>query len=176
MGIEEIIGQLGIIIAQLVIGVTAAVGSVYLGLRMIDWLTRGIEEWKELKKGNLAIGIYLGGIILSIAIILESGVRQITAAIVPNTTVQVLLIGLGVGIGNLLISVLAAILAIYIAVIILNKITIGIDEIKELKKGNVAVAAFMTGVIIAISFIVRGAVTGLAEAINIVELARLLGL
>lgn len=176
MGIEEIIGQLGIIIAQLVIGVTAAVGSVYLGLRMFDWLTRGIEEWKELKKGNLAIGIFLGGIILSIAIILESGVRQITAAIVPNTTVQVLLIGLGVGIGNLLISVLAAILAIYIAVIILNKITIGIDEIKELKKGNVAVAAFMTGVIIAISFIVRGAVTGLAEAINIVELARLLGL
>ncbi|MCK4319827.1 DUF350 domain-containing protein [Candidatus Micrarchaeota archaeon] len=176
MGIEEIIGQLGMIVAQLVIGVTAAVGSVYLGLRIFDWLTRGVEEWKELKKGNLAIGIFLGGIILSIAIILESGVRQITAAIIPNTTVQVLLIGLGVGVGNLIISVLAAILAIYIAVVILNKITIGIDEIKELKKGNVAVAAFMTGVIVAISFIIRGAVTGLAEAINIVELARLLGL
>ena len=43
---------------------------MYLSYRTIDWLTPEVEFAVELKKGNVAVAIFIAAIFLSIAIII----------------------------------------------------------------------------------------------------------
>jgi uncharacterized membrane protein YjfL (UPF0719 family) len=49
----------------------AALGVVlmFLSYRVIDWLTPGVDFPAELRKGNIAVGIFIASIFLAIAII-----------------------------------------------------------------------------------------------------------
>ena len=165
----------GISVAQLVLGLILAMGSVYLGIRMFDKLTDGIDEMKELQKGNVAVAILLGAIIFSIANVVEGGVSGLTGSIVPGLTLVELAAALLIGVVNLLVGVVLAILSIYVAISILDKMTVDIDEFKELKRGNVAIAIIMAAVLFAVSFVIRGAVVSMASALSPQSVAAALG-
>jgi uncharacterized membrane protein YjfL (UPF0719 family) len=45
-------------------------------------LTKGVDEFEELKKGNVAIALMMAGVIVSTAIIIQSGVIGITSALI----------------------------------------------------------------------------------------------
>lgn len=175
MGVESIVLGLGIALVQLIVGLALAMGSVYLGLRMFDKLTEGIDEMAELRKGNIAVAILLGAIIFSIANVVEAGVVSLTSGIVPGLTGVQIAAALVIGIVNLVVGIILAVFTIYIAVNVLDKITVGLDEFKELKKGNVAVAIMMAAVLFAVSFVIRAAVSGLANALSPETVAVALG-
>ena len=175
MGIENILLGLGIAIIQLIVGLALAMGSVYLGLKMFDRLTEGTNEMAELKKGNVAIAILLGAIILSIANIMEGGVSGLTGVFNSGLSNLETVAALFIGLVNLAIGVVFSIFSIYIAVNMLDKITVGIDEFKELRKGNVAVAIMMAAVLIAVSFVIRGAVAGISNAVSPQSVAAAIG-
>lgn len=175
MGAFDIFAGLGIAVVQLVIGLALAMGSVYLGIRMFDKLTEGVDEMAELKKGNVAIAILLGAIIFSIANIVEGGVSALTNSIVPSLSGVQVAAALVIGVVNLIVGLILAIFSIYIAINVLDKITVGIDEFKELKKGNVAVAIIMAAVLFAVSFVIKGAVNGMANALSPEAVAVALG-
>lgn len=166
MGLDSLAIGLVIALVQLVLGLALAMGSVYLGLKMFDKLTEGTDEMAELKKGNVAIAILLGAIIFSIANVVESGVSNLTQGIVPGLSFMQVMAALVIGIVNLIIGIILAIFSIYIAVNVLDKITVGIDEFRELRKGNVAIAIIMAAVLFAVSFVIRGAVAGMATALS----------
>jgi uncharacterized membrane protein YjfL (UPF0719 family) len=163
-------------LVQFIVGLFLAMFSVYIGLRMFDKLTKGVNEWDEIKKGNVAVGILLAAVIISIATVVQGGVLRITASIGGGQTISVMAVGLVVGIVNLIIGLIAAIIAIYIAVRVLDKITKDIDEMKEIAKGNVAVAIIMAGVLIAVSFIISAAVAGFSNALDAGQIASALGI
>ncbi len=163
-------------LVQFIVGLVLAMVSVYIGLKMFDRLTKGINEWEEIKKGNVAVGILLAAVILSIANVIQSGVLRITADIGGGQSVGVMMVGLLVGIVNLIIGLVAAVIAIYIAIRVLDKITKDIDEFKEIAKGNVAVAVIMAGVLIAVSFIIAAAVAGFSNALDAGQIASALGI
>jgi len=165
MAVIDLMLGVGIAFAQLIIGLVLAMVSVYLGIWMFDKLTQGINEMKELQKGNVAVAILLGAIIFSIANIVEGGVYGLTQSIIPGLTPMELAAALLIGAVNLIMGVIFAILSIYIAISMLDKITVGLDEFKELKRGNVAVAIMMAAVLLAVSFVIRGAVTAMAAAL-----------
>src|SRR3989338_1194367 len=175
MGIENILLGLGIAIIQLIVGLALAMGSVYLGLKMFDRLTEGTNEMAELKKGNVAIAILLGAIIMSIANIMEGGVSGLTGVFNSGLSYLETVAALFIGLVNLAIGVVFSIFSIYIAVNMLDKITVGIDEFKELRKGNVAVAIMMAAVLIAVSFVIRGAVAGISNAVSPQSVAAAIG-
>jgi uncharacterized membrane protein YjfL (UPF0719 family) len=83
-GLFTLDGITAIIVAivQLIIGIALAVGAIYLALNILDKLTKGIEEFEEIKKGNVAVAIMMAGVIITVAVIIQSGVIGITAAIV----------------------------------------------------------------------------------------------
>ncbi len=166
MGFGTLFIGLLVALVQLVVGLILAIGSVYLGLRMFDKLTEGTDEMAELKKGNVAIAILLGAIIFSIANVVESGVSALTQSMVPSLSFMEMVAALIIGLVNLFIGVVLAVFSIYIAVSVLDKITVGIDEFRELRKGNVAVAIMMAAVLFAVSFVIRGAVAGMAAALS----------
>ena len=166
MGLGTLFVGLLIAVVQLIVGLVLAIGSVYLGLRMFDKLTQGTDEMAELKKGNVAIAILLGAIIFAIANVVESGVSALTQNMTPNLSVMELLAALIIGIVNLFIGLVLAVFSIYVAISVLDKITVGIDEFRELRKGNVAVAIMMAAVLFAVSFVIRGAVAGMTAALS----------
>lgn len=56
----------------------AIVGSVAMGfgiiiaLKLFDLSTRRIDEWEEIKKGNMAMAVVLGSVIVSLGIVVAS--------------------------------------------------------------------------------------------------------
>jgi len=175
MGVENLIIGIGIAVAQLAIGLLLAMGSVYLGIRMFDKLTEGIDEMKELQKGNVAVAILLGAIILSIASVVEGGVYGLAQSLIPGLTPMELAAAILIGVVNLIVGVILAILSIYVAISMLDRITVGIDEFKELKRGNVAIAIIMAAVLLSVSFVIRGAVAAMASTLSPQSLAITLG-
>jgi len=175
VGIDSLLVDVGIAFVELIIGLMLAMGSVYLGIKMFDKLTEGIDEIKELKKGNVAVAVLLGAIIFSIANVVEGGVGGLTQSVVPGLTTMELSAALVIGVVNLILGIVLAILSIYIAISILDKITIDIDEFRELKKGNVAIAIIMAAVILSVSFVIKGAVAAMASALSPQSLAVALG-
>ena len=175
MGIENIVVNLAVVFGQLVLSLAFAMGSVYLGLKLFDKLTDDIDEMAELKKGNVAVAILLGAIIFSIANVVEGGVTALMSSISPDLSVPVMAAAFVIGLANLIISLILAVFTIYVALSILDKITVGIDEFKELKKGNVAVAIIMAAVLFAVSFVIRGAVASMASSLSPQSVAAALG-
>ncbi len=174
--VVNIIIQFGFALAQLIMGLALAIGSIYISLKLFDKFTKNLDEWTEIKNGNVAVGLLFGGIILSIAIIIEGGVSGIMVYVVPGMSLTAGIVGFAIGIVNLIIIMIAAVVSVYIAITVLDKITQDIDEIAELKKGNVAVAIMMVAVLLAVSFVTKGAVNGVIGIINMTEIIELFGL
>jgi uncharacterized membrane protein YjfL (UPF0719 family) len=175
MGVEGLTIGLILSLIQLIVGLALAMGSVYLGLRMFDKLTEGIDELAELKKGNVAVAILLGAIVFSIANVVQVSVMNLTRSLTIGMPVLQLAIGIIVGLIHMLIGIILAVISIYIAVRILDKITVGIDEFKELKKGNVAVAILMAAVLFAVSYVIGGVVSAMAAILSPQNVAYSLG-
>ncbi|MFA4982658.1 MAG: DUF350 domain-containing protein [Candidatus Micrarchaeia archaeon] len=176
MGIESILFGLGMAFLQLVFGLGLAMGSVYLGLKIFDKLTEGVDEMAELKKGNVAVAILLGAIIFSIANVVQGGVSGLTSSLAqPGLAMPSMMAALIIGLVNLLVGLLLSIVSIYIALSVLDKITVGIDEFKEIGKGNVAVAIVMAAVLLSVSYVIAGAVASMSSALSPQSLAAALG-
>jgi uncharacterized membrane protein YjfL (UPF0719 family) len=156
-------------IIQLVIAIILAVVALYIGFSVFGKITKGIDEEKEIARGNTAVGILVASVFLAIGIVVQSGVSGISVGISQAMNVGFLSsLGIAiivVSILQLVLGIVLAIVAIYLALNILDKLTKGIDEFEELKKGNVAVALEMAGVIITVAIIIQSGVMGITAAL-----------
>jgi uncharacterized membrane protein YjfL (UPF0719 family) len=155
-------------IIQLVIAIILAVVALYIGFSVLGKITKGIDEEKEIAKGNAAVGILVASVFIAIAIVVQAGVAGVSSGI--SKTLASVNTGLDIfpliaSIFQLILGIVLAIAAIYIALNMLDKLTKGIDEFEELKKGNVAVALEMAGVIIAVAIIIQSGVLGITAGL-----------
>lgn len=77
--VEGEIYSLVISIIQLILGIVLAIAAIYLAVNIFDRLTKEIDEFKEIEKGNIAVALEMAGIIIAVAIIIQSGVLGITS-------------------------------------------------------------------------------------------------
>ena len=169
MAVDQLISityNIGMALFGLIVSLFFALGSVYIGIKMFDRFTTNIDEWEEIKKGNVAVGILLAAVIISIGTVIQTGVVALTNSLNVSLSMTQLIVNVLIALFNLLIALFAAILSIYIAIRVLDKITVDIDEMKELKKKNVAVAIIMAGVLITVSFVISSGVTAFTSALN----------
>ncbi|MDD1674887.1 MAG: DUF350 domain-containing protein [Methanomicrobiales archaeon] len=156
-------------IVQLIISILFAVIALYIGFSVLDRITKGIDEQKEIAKGNAAIGILIASIFIAIAIVVQSGVAGLSTgigiALAAGTDPLSGIIAISVALIQLILGIALAVGAIYLALNIMDRMTRGINEFEELKKGNVAVALEMAGVIIAVAVIIQAGVLGITAAL-----------
>lgn len=156
-------------LVQLVIAIVFAVVALYIGFLVLGKITRGIDEEKELAKGNVAVGVLVASVFIAIALVVQSGVSGLSVGINKALSIGILsgdgILTIVVAIVQLLLGIVLAIAAIYLALNILDKLTSGVEEFEELKKGNVAVALEMAGVIIAVAVIIQSGVIGITASI-----------
>ena len=156
-------------LVQLVFAIVFAVLALYIGFSVLNRITKDIDEEKELAKGNAAVGIVVAAVFVAIALVIESGVSGLSAGISKALALGIFttdgLIVVGLAVFQLILGIVLAVGSIYLALTILDKLTKGVKEFEELKKGNVAVALEMAGVIIAVAWIIQSGVIGITAAL-----------
>ncbi len=150
-------------ITQLVIAIILAVVGLAMGFQIFGRLTSKIDEEKEIAKGNAAVGILVAAIFVSMAIIIQSGVAGISIGL--KGAISGNIYPLIASIIQLVFGIILAVAAIYLSINIFDRMTKGIDEFKEIEKGNVAVALQLAGVIIAVAIIIQSGILGITNAL-----------
>lgn len=148
---------------QLVIAIILAVVALHIGFSVFSRITKGMDEEKELARGNPAIGIIIASIFFAIALVVQSGIAGISVGIMKALAGDWLAIV--ASLIQLILGIILAIGAIYLALNILDRLTKGVDEFEEIKKGNVAVALMMAGVIVSTAIIIQSGVIGITSAL-----------
>jgi uncharacterized membrane protein YjfL (UPF0719 family) len=158
------VGQLLLALAQLAIAIVLSGIVAYLAFYLFQWFTRNLDEWEELRQGNPAVGIVLGAIVLSVAIVLRpaltvnTGLWDIGRALYVRVLVIEAL--------QLAVGLILAVITLALALFLFAALTRGIDEVEELKKGNLAIAGLLAGVVISVALMVSQAI---AQIMNLVS-------
>ncbi len=138
---------------QFVISIIVAAAAAYLSIWLFDRTTRNIDEWNELRKGNLAVGVVLGAIVVGVGIVLRPALAPLAlnldATPLDAVAYRILLHGLQVIVGLVL-----AVVSIGLSLWVFTRLTGAIDEWAEIGRGNVAIAAVLAGVIVATALII----------------------
>ena len=161
-----------VLFAILGVIVTAVVGILGLifGFKWFDRLTKDIKEIKEIEKGNIATAIFLGGVIISIAIVIYPGAAGMNQELIQlsgtGATWQEYGHEMIYGVLNMLIGIIVIVPTLYLVIKVEDWATKTIDEYRELKKGNTAVAILLFFVIVGIALIIAPSLNNLAQMIN----------
>ena len=138
--------------AQFVISIITAAIVAYLSVWLFDRTTRGLDEWAELRKGNVAVGIVLGALIFGVAIVLRPALAPVSISldIGPTNDVATRLLIQGL---QILVGLFLAVISIGLSLWLFTRLTGSIDEWAEIGRGNAAIAIMLAGVILATSLI-----------------------
>jgi uncharacterized membrane protein YjfL (UPF0719 family) len=148
------------------LALTAVVAGLvtFLGVWLFERATRDIDEWAELRRGNLAVGVVMGAIVVAVGIIVWPALQEplIDADLGRSRPFYELLIN-AVG---LLIALGLAVAAVGLAVWLFTRLTTDLDEWAELAAGNHAVAVLMAGVVLAVGLLTATAVDRIVTALT----------
>ena len=147
----------GLAFVRLVLAIVFAVVALYIASYVLGRLTKDLDEWVEIGKGNVAVAVYMAGIFISVATIVAPGVIGLF--------VTLDIVGIVVGFVQLILALALAVAAQYVGLSVLGKLTKGVKEWEELKRGNVAVGLMMAAVVIAIAAVVSQGVSSLLTAL-----------
>lgn len=148
--------QLLLTLAQVVIAVIMTVITAYLGVVIFNRVTRDLDEWAEIRRGNAAMGVVLASIILGIALVLRPALSVPPAGDVGMRLYPIY--ALLTQVAGLAVGLVLALAGIIIAVALFDLLTGQIDELAELQKGNMAAAALMAAVVLAVCLLMSGAI------------------
>ena len=82
-----------IMIGHIVLGGIIAFAAIYLALQIFLKLTDDLDELQEIKGNNTAVGVLLGMIIVSMALLLQPGVGTILNSLIPFPPISLIDIG-----------------------------------------------------------------------------------
>jgi len=169
LGVPMLLENVVVGLIQLIISIIFAVLALYIGFAVLSKINKNMDEEKELAQGNAAVGIIVAAVFVAIALVVQSGVSGLSVGINKALNVGILsvdgLLAIGTAFIQLILGIVLAVGAIYLALFVLDKLTKGVDEFNEIKKGNVAVALMMGGVIIAVAVIIQSGVIGITAAL-----------
>jgi uncharacterized membrane protein YjfL (UPF0719 family) len=157
------VSQLLLSLAQLGIAVVLSALAAFLAFYLLQTFTRKLNAWQGLRQGNVAIGIVLGAAVVSVAIVLRPALFVDTSSWdVGTALVAKALLAQTV---QLVAGLAAAVVTLALAMLIFAGLTRGIDEIEELRKANLAVAALLAGVVVGVGLMVSQATAHLMSAL-----------
>jgi hypothetical protein len=73
----------GIMISHFILAAVISFIVLWIAIQLFIHLTRSIYEFSEIKKNNVAVGIFLAVFIISMSLIMKPGVGRLLKGIVP---------------------------------------------------------------------------------------------
>jgi len=166
-------------LVKVIVEIVLLIVTVLLAVKVVGWFTKGeMEEWKEIRKGNVAVGIYMAGVIISVGFIVQPGIKSFLDALgldlLQSTNV---LIALEAGILQLVTAFVIAVVVQFIALEIvghIHRLFGSINAWTELQKGNVGVGILMGTILAVIGVLLADTMSSILDLIrsNIPEILR----
>ncbi|MEM3922440.1 MAG: DUF350 domain-containing protein [Nitrososphaerota archaeon] len=160
-------------ILQLILGVTLALFSITIALNILDRTTKTINEFEEIRKKNMAVAIYIAGILIAVGNVVGQAVTGISRGVVPgqfNLAALIAgLIQLFIGLPLAIVLIVWAQSRVYRWLVKAAEKLPGVTDIKEfdieaeLRNGNIATAIILFGTFVAISLVASQGVAWLSE-------------
>ncbi len=165
-------------LGKILFGVIVGAAGVWLGARLLERLLRSGEMDAELEKGNVAAAVLAAAGLLSLGLLTKQAVTATFAAIdflFRGQTISGSSLGklafYGFVHAALSLAVGAATLAI--GTFLFSRLTRGVDELAQIRKGNVAPALVLGAVMVVIALVVApGLETALDGLLPLPTLAR----
>ena len=155
---------------KLIFGTLVGVIGIGLGSRLVARLLGIQDVAKELADGNHAIGIVMGGSILSMGLLMQHSIVSTFAAvdlITRSTPGEEFGMGqmLLYGVGHLGMSLILTGLIIMFGVRLFMWLTRGIDELSQVRDGNIAPAIVMGTVMIVLALMASPGLSTLLDGL-----------
>jgi uncharacterized membrane protein YjfL (UPF0719 family) len=130
-----------------------AILAVYIGLLTFTRLTKNIDETKELKNGNIAVGVTLAALAVVIGLVTVKSIPIITTELLRGNIVNAIVLGV-IQLGT---NILIAVFTQFVVIGIFNELTKrkGLNQFEELKNSNIAIGVGLAGIIIMIGLILQ---------------------
>lgn len=155
--------QLFLSLAQLALAAVLSALAAYLTFFLFQQFTRGLDERAALRQGNPAVGLVLGAIVVSVAIVLRPALVVDTSTWdVGGTLLYKVLLAEAL---QLAVALVLAVAVLALALWLFASLTRGIDEIRELEKGNLATAGLLGGIVLGIGLMVSQVVAQVVDQI-----------
>lgn len=166
MSIQQIL--IGLI--QFVLTIFISFFLVFVSYRLILMMSKKFDEERNLKENKVSVGVVLGSVLLGEAIILKQAVYPVMAV------VQLYILKgdrgagrffstLGLAFGHVAVVGILSVLTISFCFWLFNRLTPKMDQLREIKEGNLAVAVFMALFIVAICLLLSDGISGLAKSL-----------
>jgi uncharacterized membrane protein YjfL (UPF0719 family) len=145
-------------IAKLLFGVVVGVVGIFLGHRLLGFMLRQRDGDAEVEKGNIAGGIVQAASLLSLGILVQHAVTATFDAVDLLYRGQEFRTGmLGrfafYALVHVGVSLVVGALVIAVGAWIYNRLTRGVDEVAEVRKGNIAAALVLASVIVVMALV-----------------------
>jgi len=139
------------------------------GFKMLDLLTRDLDELEELKKNNTAVGILMGSMLLSTGLIcveaLDPASSTLQSTLFAGMGPAAVLKTLARTLAYFLLVLSLAVLCVSFSARIFFWLTRNLDEMAEIKNNNVAVAITLGAVLVVMGLFLSHGVSGLLQAL-----------
>jgi uncharacterized membrane protein YjfL (UPF0719 family) len=165
-------------LAKIAFGVIVGAFGIFLGNRMVNLLTRRRDSEEQLGRGNLAIGILEAASLLSLGILVQHAVQATFDAMDllhrdHAFTTKALMHFCFYGAVHVGVALLVGAIVIALGTALFNRLTAGVDEMREVRAGNSAPALVLAAVIVVLALVTApGLRTTLDGLLPIPELQR----
>jgi putative membrane protein len=150
------VAQLLLSLSQLAVALLMSAIAAYLAFYLFQLFTRDLDEWQALRQGNAAVGLVLGAMLVSVAIVLRPAI-VVSPSVWDVGRAFFFRVLLAQAL-QLVVGLVLAVLALAVALYLFTALTRDIDEVEELRKGNLAIAGLLAGVVIGVGLMVAQAV------------------
>jgi len=165
-------------LGKIAFGIVVGVAGIFLASRLLGRLLRVGEMDAELQRGNVGVAILSGAGLLSLGVLAQHAVTATFSAMDLMYRGQKLappMIGRFAfyGFVHVTLSLGVGALALAFGVFVFNRLTRGVDEIEEIRKGNVAPAVVLGAVMVVLALVAApGLETALEGLLPLPTLAR----
>lgn len=143
---------------------------IYMTYRLFIHANPDFDMEDEIRKGNNAVGLLVGTILISASLILQKGLSSVVGmfrlhmAAPTGGGLPLWKLGL-MSVGQLMMALALALLTISLTLRLFGKLTRKLEEGKELQKGNVAVGILLSSVVLIAALYVSEGVGALSRAL-----------
>lgn len=163
---------LALALVKIIVEVLLLIVAILLAVKIVNFATKGFDEWKQIQKGNIAVAIYMAGIVISVAFIVQPGIDyfmdSLSLDLAGMQAIHVV-VAIEAGIIQLAVAFAVAIAVQFLALEMLkhlHRLMAEYNEWEEMERGNIA-AGIVMGVILAlIGILLSGAMNSILDLIR----------
>lgn len=163
------IAAVGFGIAEFVLTAALAAATVRMALWALDRATPDLDELAELGRGNAAVAIVHGALLLAIAMVVRRAVEPAMFAAKGLVAAHGVLAGGATALfwatGYAVLASILALIGLLAAMRVAQRSLRGIDAVAEVRAGNVAVALVLAASAVAIGLFLADGVAALIDAL-----------